>query len=387
MKPFNRFTESMPSSGIRKIMALSEHIDGCIHLEVGQPDFETPSHIEEAASKAALEGFTKYTHSAGIMELREALAEKITKEKGFKTAPENIVLSPGAVCSIYTSLLAIAEPGDDVLVPDPGWPNYMMQMVTTGLNGVRYKLDKKNGFTVDINDLENAVTSKTKVLMINTPGNPTGAVFTREDMKKIYGFAQKHDLFVISDEVYENIIFEGNHVSLGEFDTDGRCVIISSFSKTYAMTGFRAGYAVCDKTLTGLLTKIQEPVVSCASSITQKACVAAVKGPQEAVGVMVKAYKERRDAAVNILREKDLLPYIPHGAFYMLIDISEAKMNSTDFAVELLDKYKVAVAPGETFGPSVDSYIRICFAVEKEKLETGVRFICEMIEEKEKRNR
>jgi aspartate/methionine/tyrosine aminotransferase len=380
MKAFNQLTSSMPSSGIRKIMGLSQDIKGCIHLEVGQPDFKTPEHVLEAASKAALDGFTRYTPSAGIPELREAIAKKVTEKNGFPIGPQNVVISPGAVCSIFTTLLALVEPGDEVLIPDPGWPNYMMQMGCLSATGVRYPLDSKRGFQIDFDALEKLVTPKTKVLLINTPNNPTGSVYPSEAIQEVVEFARKHDIFVISDEVYEEILFDGKHTSTGLFDSDGRVATIFGFSKTYAVTGLRVGYTVAhNEKLVQLVTKLQEPVISCASGISQKACLAALQGPQEPFAEMVKIYKQRRDKVVAILREKGLYRYTPSGAFYILIDISKTGMNSTDFAVDLLKKTKVAVAPGETFGATADAFVRICYATDTDQLVEGMNILCDRI--------
>jgi aspartate/methionine/tyrosine aminotransferase len=380
MKPFNSLTSSMPSSGIRKIMSLSQDVPGCIHLEVGQPDFKTPHHVLEAASRAALDGFTRYTPSAGIPELRVAIAKKVTEKNHFHCEPKNVVVSPGAVCSIFTSLLALAEAGDEVLIPDPGWPNYMMQMACIGAKGVRYPLDPSRGFQIDFDALGRLVTPKTKVLLINTPGNPTGAVYPPDAIRDVVEFARRHDLYVLSDEVYEEILFDGVHTSTGQYDPDGRVVTVFGFSKTYAVTGLRVGYTVSrNEDIVRLVTKIQEPVISCASGISQKACLAALEGPQEPFADMVRIYKDRRDKVVSILRAHNLYRYTPSGAFYILIDISKTGMNSTDFAVDLFKEKNVAVAPGETFGETADSFIRVCFATDTDQLVKGMEILCERI--------
>lgn len=380
MKPFNVLTSTMESSGIRRIMHLAQDIPNCIHLEVGQPDFRTPEHILEAAAKASMEGFTRYTPSAGIPELREAIARKVTEKNGFAIDPGQVVVSPGAVCSIFTSLLAMVEAGDEVLIPDPGWPNYMMQMACIGAKGVRYPLSSARGFQLDLDVIEQLVTPKTKLLMINTPCNPAGTCIASDMMLQIVECARKHDIFILSDEVYEEIVFEGIHTSTGIFDTDGRVATVFGFSKTYAATGLRVGYTVSrNHKLINLITKLQEPVVSCASGISQKACLAALEGPQEEIKKMVAVYKDRRDKVLEILRENNLYTYTPRGAFYILIDISKCRMNSTDFAIDLLKNHNVAVAPGETFGKTADSFIRISFATNTDQLIEGVHILCDRI--------
>ncbi|MFC1539786.1 pyridoxal phosphate-dependent aminotransferase, partial [Candidatus Latescibacterota bacterium] len=332
MKPFNRLTSAMPASGIRKIYEMSQNIKGCMHLEAGQPDFRTPEHILEAIAQAARDGFTQYTSSKGILDLVEAIARKVTEKNGFHAEPKNIVVSPGAVCSIMTTLLAVVEQGDEVLIPDPAWPNYISQMAVIGSTAVRYPLIPSLGFKIDFDALEKLVTPKTKAMIINTPGNPTGAVFKPETVKKIVDFVNRHDLYLIADEVYEDIVFEGTHTSSGLFDEAGRVAVVFGFSKTYSATGLRIGYVVCEEKLANLITKLQQPLVSCPSSISQKACVAALNGPQDSIGKMVTVYKTRRDAVVDILKKHDLYLYTPEGAFYILVDISKTGMNSDEFA-------------------------------------------------------
>ena len=381
MKQFNRITSAMPSSGIRKIMTLSQDVKDCIHLEVGQPDFRTPEHILAAAAKAAMDGFTKYTPGAGIPELREAIAKKVTERNGFNAEAKNVVVSPGAVCSLITTILALAEPGDEVLIPDPGWPNYAMQMICTGCKGVRYPLDSSKGFQIDFDALEKLVTPKTKAMMVTTPGNPTGVVFPRETVAKLAEFVKKHDIFLLSDEVYEEIIFDGVHTSTGIFNDDCRIATVFAFSKTYAVTGLRVGYTICEEKLAKLITKLQEPLISCTCGISQKACLSALEGPQELIHEMLRTYKKRRDAVIEILRDKGLYLYTPGGAFYILINIEGTGMNSNDFALKLLNEKKVAVAPGGTFGKTTDAFVRICFATDTDKLIEGVNILCDRINE------
>lgn len=377
----NQGLVALPSSGIRKIMVLSADIPGCVHLEVGQPDFPTPAHILKAASDAALAGFTRYTPGAGIQELREAIAEKVTRKNGFRAGPENVVVSPGAVASIITVLRAVVVEGDEVLVPDPGWPNYLMQVACIGAVAVCYPLDPATGFQPDFDALEKLATAKTKVIIINTPANPTGAVFSAETMKKIVDFARRHDIYVVSDEVYEDIIFGGRHISAGIFDTDGRTFSIFGFSKPYAATGLRIGCVVCEKNLADLITKLQEPFFSCACGISQKAYLAALTGPQECVGEMVEEYKKRRDEVVRILKERGFYLYTPQGAFYILIDISASGLGSEEFTLKLLHERKVAVAPGETFGSVSSSFIRVSLAASLDDLTRGIGRICDLVDE------
>ncbi len=384
MKPLNQFTSTVPSSGIRLIFEMANTMDDCIRFEIGQPDFETPAHITEAIAKASRDGYTKYVSNYGIPELREAIAQKVTEQNGFHAGPENIIVSAGGLCSLFISFLIFAEPGDEVLIPDPSWPNYLMQMACLGTKGVPYPLDPDNGFRIDFDKLESLVTPKTKVILVNSPGNPTGVVFPREDMERINEFARRHDLYIVSDEVYENIIYDGDHISNGMYDEDGRTAVIFSFSKAYAMTGLRVGYVVCDEKIAERIAKIHEAVISCATSVVQKGALAALQGPQDIITDMVKDYKARRDALVSVLKRKNLFKYNPGGAFYTMVDISSTGMNSTDFALALLKERNVAVAPGETFGKYANSYVRICFSNNRERIVEGTEILCDFIHERSK---
>ncbi|MDD5031760.1 MAG: pyridoxal phosphate-dependent aminotransferase [Patescibacteria group bacterium] len=377
----NQSLLALPSSGIRKVMALSANVPGCIHLEVGQPDFRTPKHILEAASDAALTGFTRYTAGAGIQELREAIAAKVFKKNGFRAGPENIVVSPGAVASIMTALRAVVTEGEEVLLPDPGWPNYAMQVACLGAKPVYYPLNPATGFQPDFDALGELITRKTKVIIINTPANPTGAVFSKETMREIMLFAQSHDIYVVSDEVYEDFVFDGEHTSAGIFDPDGRAISIFGFSKSYAATGLRIGCAVCERSLAELITKLQEPFFSCACGISQKAYLAALTGPQECVKEMAGEYRKRRDEVVRILKERGFYLYTPQGAFYILIDISASGLGSDEFTLKLLKEKKVAVAPGETFGDISSSFVRVSLATSQDDLIQGVSRICDLVNE------
>jgi len=382
MRPLNRFVRDIPHSGIQRIFEMSQGMEGVIHLEVGQPDFRTPEHILDAVAQAGRDGFTRYTPAAGIPELRGAIAKKVREKNGFPAEAKNVVVSPGAVASIMSLLVATAEPGDDILLPDPAWPNYVMQVACLGCRAVRYPLVPERGFQVDLDALERLVTPKTSVLVVNTPGNPTGALFPRDTIRDIVDFAKRHDLYLVSDEVYEEIIFEGEHVSTGIFNDDGRVASVFAFSKTYAVPGLRIGYAVCDDRLAALVEKLQTPLVTCPTSVSQKACLAALEGPQEPVAEMCRAYRERRDAVVSILRDRGRYLYTPSGAFYILIDISTTGMGSDDFALALLRERKVALAPGETFGDATRSFVRISFTTDIDTLVEGTNVLCDFIEER-----
>jgi len=366
------------------IMDLAWQVPDAIHLEVGQPDFDTPEHIIETGCRAARSGFTKYTPNAGIPSLREAIVRKLKRRNGIEVTPDHIVATPGAVTAMATSLLTLAEAGEEVLIPDPGWPNYEMATLAIGAVPVRYPLDPNAEFLPDFAALEGRVTDGTKVLIANTPSNPTGAVFPEAVVRRLVEFAADYDLYLISDEVYEDIVFEGTHVSAAPFDRDGRVVSVFGFSKSYAMTGWRLGYAVAPLPIAEVITKMQEPFVSCPVAISQKAAEAALEGSQDAVREMCAAYRRRRDAAVRILKENDLFTYSPRGAFYLLMDISSSGKDSYTFAKDLLREKKVAVAPGGTFGDIGERYIRISLATVEEHVVEGLTRVCTYIKASEK---
>ena len=385
MKPFAKYPRTIPPSGIRILMEKAMEIPDAIHLAAGQPDFNTPKHIIDAAYQAALEGYTGYTPNAGLPSLREAIAQRVTKVNGIKATKNDIVVTVGAVGAISSILFALLDAGDEALLPDPGWPNYDMMLALCGAKRISYPCYEKNGFVPDLEDVSCRITDKTKVIVVNSPNNPTGAVYPEEVLRGIVQIATESDIYVLSDEAYEELIFDGEHISPAQFAPDGRVVSVYCVSKAYAMTGWRVGYilSTCEE-LTKLLTLIQEPIVSCAASVSQKAAEAALTGPQDCVHEMVNAYHRRRDAALKVLQDHGLKTYIPHGAFYMLANISKAGMDSFDFALKLLKEKKVAVAPGITFGERGKDYVRICFAADDESLVEGVKRFCEFLLENSK---
>jgi len=381
MKPLAKNALAMPRSRIREIMHLAMNMPDAIHLEVGEPDFPTPEHVVEAACAAARAGFTRYTPNAGVTSLREAIVDKLRKYNGIEASVENVTVTAGGVLAIATSLLALTEQGEEILIPDLSWPDYDMIITVNGWKPVRYPLLKEDGFLPDLSALPELITDRTKVLMVNSPSNPTGAVFPREIQRGLFDIAAEHDLYLLSDETYDQLIFDGEHVSPGIFDADGRVLTIFSFSKIYAMTGWRVGYVVAQREISRLITELQEPYVSCASAVSQRAAEAALKGPQRCLRVMADSYRERRDIAVEILKENDLFVYSPQGTLYMLIDISSAGVDSYSFARSLLQERKVGVSPGDAFGPAGNDYIRICFAASEGHLKEGLKRICDHIKD------
>lgn len=379
MKPIAKRAAAMPAFQIREIMELAWQTPGCIHLEVGQPNFPTPDFVGKAGIKAIEEGFTGYTSARGIPELQEAICQKLLQRNRIAAFGNNITVCPGAVTALNSAVMALIEPGDEVLIPDPNWHNPKAMIDFLGATSVPYHLRPEKGFLPDLEEIESLITARTKAIVINTPSNPTGAVFPRELMETVYTLAHEHDLYIFSDEIYEEFVFEGTHFSIKSIDVDERVLSIYGLSKSHAMTGWRLGYVIAPAQISEVITKLQEALVSCASSITQKAAVAALSGPYDAVEKMRKAYQLRRDIALDILRYYGLYEYTPRGAFYLMVNVSRLGNNSGEIAKQLLMQTKVATAPGTAFGQSMNQYVRICLAASDDDIRTGVERICQAI--------
>jgi aspartate/methionine/tyrosine aminotransferase len=365
--------QDLPRSGIREVMELAATIPDVIHLEVGEPDFATPPHIVEAAARAARDGYTKYTPSRGFLSLREALSEKLERQNEVSASPSDIIVTAGGITALFEAFMALLEPGDVALIPDPGWPSTEVMVRLIGGRPVRYRLVPGDGFEPDLAELEElARANGAKAIYVNSPGNPTGGVFRRATVEAICAIADRTGAYLVSDECYEAITFGREHVSPASILPE-RVFTSFSFSKTYAMTGWRVGYAVTPPGLGAELTKIQEPLLSCTSAISQKAAEAALAGPQECVSEMALAYRGRRDLVTDMLDGTGLLLAVPEGAFYVLVDVTPSGTDSRAFVRRLLTDTSVAVAPGSTFGPSTDRAVRVSLASDRESLTRGIR--------------
>jgi aspartate aminotransferase len=370
----------MPVSGIREIMELAWKDPEVIHLEVGEPDFPTPEHVVDAAHEAARRGHTRYAPNAGLPELREALADKVTRRNGFEARTDQVVVTQGGIQALYLVLLALLEPGDEVLLPDPAWPNFRMIAHLLGARAVLYPLVARGDFLPRLEDLERLVTPRTRAILVNSPSNPLGTVVPRELLQMLLAFARQRGLWFVSDEVYDEVVFDDLFVSAGSVaDTSDRLVSIYSFSKVYAMTGWRVGYLVAPPDMARLLTGMQEPIISCVNTPAQMAALAAMTGPQDVVREMREAYRARRDELLEVLDRGGLPSSQPSGAFYVWTDVSEAGVHSMDFARSLIDREHVAVAPGSAFGELGQGYVRLSLASLREDLLDGasrlVRFV------------
>jgi aspartate aminotransferase len=372
MKP-SQAIMSMPRSGIREIMELASKVEGTIHLEVGEPNFNTPQHVCEAAAKAASEGFTRYTPNAGIHPLREALVEKVRARNGIEADVGQIVVTAGAVAGLYSTMAALVDPGSEILLADPSWPNYGLMMQLQGIDPVHYPLTSENDLVPNAADIEPLITEQTRAIIHNSPGNPTGAITPRESLEELLDLAGEYDLWVFTDEVYDEMWFDEPPVAMGPLDRDGRVISFFSMSKTYAMTGWRVGYLVAPEGLSDVIIKAQEPITSCVNAPAQMAALAAITGSQECVAEMRQSYAKRRDQVVELLEDLDIPHVKPTGAFYLMVDVSPSGTQGMDFARRLVEERGVAVVPGTTFGPDSGRYVRVSLATATDLLLEGVR--------------
>lgn len=376
MRMVSKNLSSLTRSGIRMILDKAVLLEKAYHLEIGDPGFDTPAHIQQAAISAIKEGKTHYTTHAGLPSLREAILQKVKTENGIDARFEQLGVTPGGVFAVAAAMMAISEHGDEILIPDPGWPNYYTQAVVIGLKPVHYHLTLDSNFQPDISRIEAAITPRTRGIIINSPANPTGATFSGQTMEDLLDMCERHDIYLISDEVYERILYEGQHFSPASLDPDGRVIAIYATSKTYAMTGWRIGYYVAPQPVAKAMGRAVESYLSCASSVSQIAAEAALNGPQDCIEEMIKAYRERKDICVAAIEKAGIDYAVPQGAFYLMLGIAATGLGSYDFSTQLLDATGVAVAPGLTFGPNSDQTIRISFCANKAEVEEGIQRMC-----------
>jgi len=369
MPELSATARGVPASGIREIVNLAlSRGDDVVRLEIGEPHRPPAPHVAEAGAEAARSGIG-YTQSAGIPRLREDLAADLHRRYGVTVPPERVVVSQGAVQGIAAVLAAVLRPGDEVLVPDPSWPNYEMQTVLFGGLPVRYPLHPSSGFVPDPDEVAALIGPRTRAIVVNSPGNPTGAVIGRDTLHRLVEIAARHDVLVISDEVYDEILFAGEPAALCTLDSP-HVVSVFSFSKTYAMTGWRVGYVMAPAWLAPTLAQLQEPFLSCISGVSQAAAVAALSGPRDGVTAAVEEYRRNRDVAVRLLGDAGIHPVVPDGAFYLMVPL-EAGVDSRRAALELVD-HGVATAPGTAFGDVARAFLRVSFAATESQLVAGL---------------
>lgn len=359
----------------------------------GEPDFDTPQHIKDAAIAAINNGMTKYTPAAGTLELRKAVAKKFKEENGLDYAPTDIVVSNGAKHSLVNAFMAILNPGDEVIIPGPFWVSYPEMVKIADGTPVIVDTAEENEFKVKPCDLQKALTDKTKAIVINSPSNPTGMVYTKEELKEIADFAVENDLYVVSDEIYEHLIYEGEHISIASFNEEikKRTIVINGVSKTYAMTGWRIGFAAAAPEIAKIMANLQSHASSNPNSIAQAAAVAALTGPKNEIERMRRHFLKRRNYMVEAINEIDGVSCKnPHGAFYIMMNIKSLMgttmygkvINTSDeFADLFLEKEKVAVVPGSGFG--ADGYVRWSYATSMDNIVEGIQRLKNFLENKD----
>ncbi len=335
-----------------------------IHLEIGEPDFDTPRNIIDAAIDALRDGWTHYGPSAGLPELREAVADEVTRTRGVKVDPADIVITPGGKPVMFFTMLALIDSDDEVIYPNPGFPIYESVINFIGAKPVPIRLREENQFRLDVDELASLVTPKTKMIVVNSPQNPTGSVLTEEDLRAIADIAIKNDIIVLSDEIYSRTIYDGQHRSMYSFDgMPERMIILDGYSKTYAMTGWRLGYGVMPAPLAEQVAKLQTNCNSCTASFSQIAGISALTGPQTEVETMNREFRKRRDIVVAGLNEiKNVHCQVPDGAFYVFPNVSRAGLKSEELADRILNEAGVAVLSGTSFGSFGEGFIRISYA-------------------------
>jgi len=363
------------SSGIRELFDLAQRTEDVINLGIGEPDFVTPAHICEAAKQALDEGYTHYTPNAGFLDLRQAIAVKLKRENDINVEPEKeIVVTVGGAGAILLAVHALIDAGDEVLIPDPCFVTYEPCVTLAGGKVVPVPLREGN-FRLLPEEVEKRVGSRTKCIILNNPMNPTGNVITEEDIRAITDIALRHNLFILSDEVYEKLIYEdAKHFSPASISgMEHRVVTINSFSKTYAMTGWRIGFAIANADICSAMIKIQQNTVANAPTIAQRAALAALRGPQDCVRAMVKEYDQRRRLLIKRLNKiTEFCCQAPKGAFYAFPSIKALGRSVLEFTQNLLKKGKVVAVPGGAFGKRGEGHIRLCYAVPIEKLKIAM---------------
>ena len=366
-----------------KAKALKEDGINVVSFGAGEPDFNTPDNIIKAAIKAMNEGKTKYTPASGILDLRKAICKKFKNDNNLEYKPSQIVVSTGAKQSLANTFMAILNKGDEVIIPVPYWVSYPELVKLADGVPVLVNTKKENDYKYSIEELRKVVNSKTKAILINSPNNPTGSIYSKEDLLEIASFAKEHDLIIISDEIYEKLIYDNEkHISIASLSKDAyeRTIVINGLSKSYAMTGWRVGYSACSEEISKLMGSIQSHITSNINSISQYAAIEALEGPQDSIKSMIIEFEKRRNYMIDRIEKINGLSLIKaKGAFYIMVDVSKfygKSINgniiktSLDFSKSILKEENLAVIPGIAFG--LDNYIRLSYATSMEIIEEGL---------------
>jgi aspartate aminotransferase len=366
---------------LARAQALERQGKEVVHLQIGEPDFDTPRHIRQAAAQALEEGWTHYAPSPGLMELRQAIAEYVARTRGISVAPEEVVVTPGGKPIIFFALLALLNEGDEALYPNPGYPIYESVIELLGAKAVPIPLREEKDFAFDPDEFERLVTPRTRLVILNSPQNPTGGVLDKKTLDRVAEVARRHDFYVLSDEIYSRIVYQGEPLSLASYPgLRERVIVLDGFSKTYAMTGWRLGYGVMEPTLAKHVARLQTNCTSCTNSFVQRAGMAALRGPQDDVDQMVAEFRRRRDRIVAGLNQ---LPGVscrmPHGAFYVFPNIRKTGMKSQELADALLNEAGVAALSGTAFGAYGEGYLRFSYANSLPNIERALQKMGEFL--------
>jgi aspartate aminotransferase len=374
-----RLKESGTLKVLDKVKELQARGVDIIQLDVGEPDMKTPQNIVEAAEKALEAGFTHYTPSAGILELRGAIASKLRSENQIEASTENVILTPGSKQALFYSIMALIDEGDEVLVPTPAWPSYMEMVTVAG--GKARLVPPSKGFGIDVEGLKEAINAKTRMIILNSPNNPTGHVSSRGEIRGVADIAADKGLMVLSDEIYEKLVYEGSHLSIASLDgMADKAITVNGFSKAYAMTGWRLGYVAAPKPVASAINKLQQHSASSPASFVQKAALEALK-PETPVQPMVEEFRRRRDFICDSLKGMGVFRFDkPAGAFYVFPDVSKTGITGGEFSSLLLDN-GVSTTPGDSFGGCLGN-IRISYANSMEKLMEATKRIRRALIEK-----
>ncbi len=376
-KRMNRLGTESAFEVLAKAKSLEAQGKDIIHLEIGQPDFSTPMNVCEAAFKAMKDGHTGYCPSAGIPEFREVVAQHISDTRGVEIHPDEVTVTPGAKPIIFFTILALIDEGDEVIYPEPGFPVYESVIDFIGGKAIPLALREEVDFRFRIEDLVDAITERTKLLILNSPQNPTGGTLTAEDIAAIAELAQEHNFYILTDEVYSRLLYEGTHQSILSLPgMQERTILIEGHSKTYAMTGWRLGYGVAPRPIADKITQLTINSNSCTATFTQIAGIEALTGPQTFVTQMVTEFRKRRDAIVEGLNAIDGISCIkPLGSFYVFPNVTQLPLSCEDLADYLMDEVGVALLPGTAFGKYGDGYLRLSYANSLENIEEALRRI------------
>ncbi len=371
---------------LAKAKALEAKGKDVVHLEIGEPDFDTPKNIRDATIKAINEGQTHYCPASGIPPLKEVIAEDAGKRRNIKINPAQVVVTPGAKPIMFFAMLALCDPGDEVMYPNPGFPIYESVINFIGAKAVAYPLREEKEFSFDIEEFLSLVTDKTKMIILNSPQNPTGGMLSQEDLKAVADIAIQKDIIVFSDEVYLNIIYEGEHHSIASIPgMQERTIILDGYSKTFAMTGWRLGYGIMNEEIAPKIEQLQINSNSCTCTFSQFGAIEAIKGPQDEVHKMVAEFKKRRDVIVDGLNAIDGISCLkPRGAFYVFPNITQLGINGEEFADLLLEKHGVAALSGTAFGKYGKGYLRFSYANSVENIKKALVRIEDAVREVKK---